>query len=132
MGTLATLLAFYLLMLGACGQSDDEVCLHYITGEPIAQVRDADGTLWDVKRQPYRPYPSAELSEGCAIPVEARLETGGMPHIIEYQGGDGRVIHSRSVPGTWAHHAKTGEYVAVDGLLPVEALMLVDYRWHRP
>ena len=132
MGTLTTLLAACLLALIACGPSDDGVYFHYITGEPIAQVRDADGKLWDLERQPYRPYPGAELQDGCAIPLEARLESGGMPYEIEYQQGYGQVIHREPVPGEWVHRAETGEYVAIDPLPPDKVLRLVDYRWHRP
>ena len=104
-------------------------CRHYRTGEVITQVRDASGKLWDVEKRSYPLYPSAELTEGCAIPWEAKVDTGGMSYMVEYVDETGKVLHSEARPAEWVYHPESRKRVDTGPLLPDRVLRLVEYRW---
>ena len=104
-------------------------CRHERTGEVITQVRDASGKLWDVEKRSYPLYPSAELTEGCAIPWEAKVDTGGMSYMVEYVDETGKVLHSEARPAEWVYHPESRKRVNTGPLLPDRVLRLVEYRW---
>ena len=124
----------HLLALGLCGQTGTAAdtgaeCRHYRTDEVTTQVRDASGKLWDVDKRFYRPYPSAELMEGCSISWEAKVDTGGMPYMVEYVDETGKVIHSEARPAEWVYHSVSRKRVDTAPLLPDRVLRLVEYKW---
>ncbi len=127
-------LMVYLLALGLCGQASTSTdtrgeCRHSRTDEVITQVRDASGKLWDVEERSYLLYPSAELTEGCVIPWETKVDTGGMLHMAEYVDETGEVIHSETRPAEWVYHPVSGKRVDTAPVLPDRVLRLVEYRW---
>ena len=111
----------------ACGYQAE--CRRHRTDEVITQVRDASGKLWDVDKRFCRPYPSAELMAGCSISWEAKVDTGGMPYMVEYVGETGKAIHSEARPAEWVYHPVSRKRVDTAPLLPDRVLRLVEYRW---
>ena len=128
-------IAVWMLILGLCSQTEATTeiagqCRHYRTGEPLTQVRDTEGKLWDVTKLSYPLYPSAELTHGCSIPWEAKVETDGYQYIAEYIDETGKVIHTETRLAEWVFNPDTGERVDTAPVLPDRVLRLVEYRWH--
>ena len=127
-------MAVWMLTLGLCSQTGAATeiageCRHYRTGEVITQVRDAEGKLWDVKKLAYPLYPSAELTDGCSIPWEAKVETDGSLHVSGYEDEKGKLIYEETRLAEWVFHPKSGKRVNTAPVLPDRVLRLVEYRW---